>query len=61
MGYYQNIREENRLHRERQAHKSPLRRGVEHWLGLCLLTLASALLWAITLWPLVQIVRATLR
>ena len=52
MGYWEQIGVENAKHAQRQAAKSAPRRCVERIAGATLLTVASAFLWGLTLYPL---------
>ena len=52
MGYYEQIGEENRKHREKRAAMHPLRRKISDRLGTAFIIVASIALWAIMLSPL---------
>ena len=52
MGYYEQIGEENRKHRERRAAMHPLRRKLMDGFGVAFIILANIALWAIMLSPL---------
>lgn len=57
MGYWEQIGEENRRHRERLARMHPLQRKIRSVAGYTLLVVATVALWAVMFTPLVQIVR----
>lgn len=57
MGYWEQIGEENLRHREHLARMHPLRRKFRSATRYTLLAVATVALWALTLSPLVQMVR----